>query len=350
MGAFSVPPSESNVYVQTTDKTVYSSHPPERRPVKHRYSLSEFTFDRVIGTGTFGHVFLAFHKPSSQWCAVKVLNKMHIVSLKQTVHIINERDILARIEHPFIVNLLGTANSPRDIYIVMEFVNGGELFTYLRRHRRFPVDTARYYAAQIVLALEHLHSHNIVYRDLKPENLLLDSNGNMKICDFGFAKVVEDRTFTVCGTPEYLAPEIIQSRGHNKGVDWWALGILIYEMIAGFAPFSSDNPYKTYRMILNDPLRFPPHFDPTTRDLIQRLLVHDRFRRLGCFRGGASDVKRHKFFRDIDWDKLINSELVAPIRPKPRHAGDASLFEIYPSSRMPNRDPTPDVDKLFEDW
>ncbi|KAL0227370.1 hypothetical protein P9112_014694 [Eukaryota sp. TZLM1-RC] len=327
-----------------------SSTQPEQEPLKHRFTLSEFDFHRIVGTGTFGSVYLALHKKSQQWCAVKVLNKMHIVQLKQTVHIMNERDILTKIQHPFIVNLLGTANSARDIYIIMEFVNGGELFTYLRRKRRFSVETARFYAAQIVLALEHLHSKNIVYRDLKPENLLLDSKGNLKICDFGFAKIVEDRTFTICGTPEYLAPEVIQNRGHGKGVDWWALGILLYEMMAGYAPFSSENPYKTYKMILNNPLQFPSHFDAITRDLIQRLLVHDRFRRLGCFRGGAADVKRHKFFREIDWGSLIRREVTAPIRPKPKHAGDPSLFEIYPADSSHNKEPTPEVLKIFEEW
>ncbi|KAL0211861.1 hypothetical protein RCL1_005487 [Eukaryota sp. TZLM3-RCL] len=143
-------------------------------PQNAKYSLSDFEWHRVIGTGTFGSVHLALHRPTQRWCAVKILNKMHIVNLKQTIHIVNEREILSRVQHPFIVNLFGTASTKRDIYLIMEFVNGGELFTYLRRQRRFSLEATRFYAAQIVLALETLHSHNIVYRDLKPEVCCFD--------------------------------------------------------------------------------------------------------------------------------------------------------------------------------
>lgn len=164
---------------------------------------------------------------------MKMLKKAEVVRLKQVEHINSEKEILAQINHPFLVNLYCTFQDDRNLYMLLEYVVGGELFSHLRRAGKFSNETTMIYAGEIVLALEYLHSLDIIYRDLKPENLLLDEEGHIRITDFGFAKKVEDRTWTLCGTPEYLAPEIIQSKGHGKAVDWWALGILIYEMLAG---------------------------------------------------------------------------------------------------------------------
>ena len=169
-----------------------------------------------------------------------MLCKIEVVRMRQVQHIVSEKNILARINFPFIVNLylgltrLCTFQDNRYVFLLEEYVIGGEMFSHLRRARRFTNEMTRFYAAEITLALEYLHNLNIIYRDLKPENLLLDHNGHIKIADFGFAKIVPDRTWTLCGTPEYLAPEIIQSRGHGRAVDWWALGILIFEMLAGY--------------------------------------------------------------------------------------------------------------------
>ncbi len=165
---------------------------------------------------------------------MKVLRKTDVVRLRQVEHVNAERFILARIRHPFIVDLYATFQDHLNIYMLLSYVPGGELFSHIRRAQRFSADVTRFYLAIIVLALRYLHSFNIIYRDLKPENLLLDTRGYLKIADFGFAKVVDDRTWTLCGTPEYLAPEIIQSDGHGKAVDWWACGILCYEMLVGY--------------------------------------------------------------------------------------------------------------------
>ena len=151
-----------------------------------------------------------------------------------------------------------------------------------------------FFSAEIVSAFSYLHSLSIVYRDLKPENILLDKEGHVIITDFGFAKTVCDRTWTLCGTPEYLAPEIIQSKGHNKGVDWWALGILIYEMLAGYPPFFDENPFVIYEKILAGNIKWPRLLDAAAKDLIEKLLVQDRTKRLGCMREGAVDVQNHK--------------------------------------------------------
>ena len=165
---------------------------------------------------------------------MKVLRKTDVVRLRQVEHVNAERFILARIRHPFIVDLYATFQDHLNIYMLLSYVPGGELFSHIRRAQRFSADVTRFYLAIIVLALRYLHSNNIIYRDLKPENLLLDTRGYLKLADFGFAKVVDDRTWTLCGTPEYLAPEIIQSDGHGKAVDWWACGILCYEMLVGY--------------------------------------------------------------------------------------------------------------------
>lgn len=189
-----------------------------------------------IGTGTFGRVLLVRLRQRERQThfAMKVLRKTDVVRLRQVEHVNAERFILARIRHPFIVDLYATFQDHLNIYMLLSYVPGGELFSHLRRAQRFSADVTRFYLAIIVLALRYLHSFNIIYRDLKPENLLLDTRGYLKIADFGFAKVVDDRTWTLCGTPEYLAPEIIQSDGHGKAVDWWACGILCYEMLVGY--------------------------------------------------------------------------------------------------------------------
>ncbi|KAL0237793.1 hypothetical protein GEMRC1_012267 [Eukaryota sp. GEM-RC1] len=288
---------------------------------------------------------------ANRFVAIKSMKKSHLVKLKQLSHVLNEKRILTSIHHPFIVNCLGTYQDPYLIHVVMEFVNGGELFLYLRKQKRFPLETSKFYAAQLVLALDHLHKHGICYRDLKPENLLLDSQGYLKICDFGFMKIVNDRTWTLCGTPEYLAPEIILHKGHNHSVDWWALGILIYEMLAGYPPYTGKTPYAIYESILSNKLSFPRHVDPVTRDLIKRLLTQDKSRRLGNLRNGVRDIMNHKFFRGIDWNAVITKTIPAPILPRVTGPGDDHLFENYgePEEDLETDLPA-EVQKFFEDF
>eukprot|EP00002_Diphylleia_rotans_P030790 TRINITY_DN6367_c0_g1_i2.p1 TRINITY_DN6367_c0_g1~~TRINITY_DN6367_c0_g1_i2.p1 ORF type:complete len:372 (+),score=50.54 TRINITY_DN6367_c0_g1_i2:46-1161(+) len=213
--------------------------------------LTDFELREVIGTGTFGRVQVCRCQKNANFYAMKIMKKLEVVRLKQVEHINTEKRILNQLRHPFIVTLYCSFQDDRSLYMLLEYINGGEIFSHLRRMGRFAPEAARFYSAQIVLILEYLHSLDIVYRDLKPENLLLDRQGYLKITDFGFAKVVIDRTWTLCGTPEYLAPEIIQSKGHGKGVDWWALGVLIYEMLVGYPPFFDDHPFGVYEKILS---------------------------------------------------------------------------------------------------
>ncbi|KAJ3077530.1 camp-dependent protein kinase catalytic subunit, partial [Quaeritorhiza haematococci] len=305
---------------------------------KRKFKLEDFAILRTLGTGSFGRVHLVRYKVDRRHYAMKVLRKTEIVKLRQVEHTINEKSILEQVgdDMPFLVHMLGTFQDSQNLYIIMEYVSGGELFSYLRRSGRFPNHVARFYAAQVVLAFEYLHSKDIIYRDLKPENLLLDSRGNLKITDFGFAKVVPDVTWTLCGTPDYLAPEIIQSKGYGRAVDWWALGVLIYEMLAGHPPFYDEDHFKLYEKILACKLRFPPHFDPYAKDLVKRLLSPDLSKRYGNLKGGCQDIKNHRWFTGMDWAKMkTGAEVPAPYIPKVAHEGDTSNFDVYPEDWEP---------------
>ena len=203
---------------------------------------------------------------------MKIMKKIEILKSKQADHIANEIKILAMMEHPFIITFDGFTQDDKYLYLALELINGGELFTYLRDVGNFPINQSRFYISQIVSIFEYLHSKNIIYRDLKPENILIHKSGYLKLTDFGFAKIVEGRTYTLCGTPEYLAPEIILNKGHGKPVDWWTCGILLYEMIAGIDPFSDDDPMMVYQKILKGKIRFPSGFDSNAKSLVKHLL------------------------------------------------------------------------------
>ncbi|KAJ3867391.1 cAMP dependent protein kinase [Lentinula novae-zelandiae] len=298
--------------------------------------LTDFEVRGTLGTGTFGRVLLVRHRsssndPSSQsHFALKVLRKTEIVRLRQVEHVNAERYILSRVHHPFIVDLFATFQDSLNVYMLMSYIPGGELFTHLRRAQRFTPDVTRFYLATIILALKYLHSYNIIYRDLKPENLLLDSRGYLRLTDFGFAKIVDDRTWTLCGTPEYLAPEIIQSDGHGKAADWWACGVLCYEMLVGYPPFYDESPYGIYEKILNGHIHWPRGMDPLSRSLVRAFLNPDRTQRLGNMIGGPQDILDHPWFRGVDWDALERREINAPIIPHTSSSDDTRHFLHLP--------------------
>eukprot|EP01119_Soliformovum_irregulare_P023851 TRINITY_DN841_c1_g1_i3.p1 TRINITY_DN841_c1_g1~~TRINITY_DN841_c1_g1_i3.p1 ORF type:complete len:331 (-),score=86.97 TRINITY_DN841_c1_g1_i3:392-1384(-) len=296
---------------------------------KTNFNFDDLEILQTLGTGTFGRVHLTRHKSDhNTYYALKILKKSEVVRLKQVEHVNSERVILYQMKNPFVVTLYQTFQTNGTISMLLDYICGGELFSHLRRAGRFTTEVSRFYAAEIVAALEYLHSLDIVYRDLKPENILLDSTGHVKVTDFGFAKKIVDRTWTLCGTPEYLAPEIIQSKGHGKAVDWWALGILIFEMIAGYPPFFDEHPFGIYEKILAGKIHFPSHFDASAKDLVKKLLTADRTRRLGNLKNGAEDIKTHKFFKPLDWDDVYHCRLSPPIVPEISHAGDTQNFEV----------------------
>ncbi|KAF2497548.1 Pkinase-domain-containing protein [Lophium mytilinum] len=306
--------------------------PQVARTTKGKYTLTDFTIQRTLGTGSFGRVHLVQSKHNQRFYAVKVLKKAQVVKMKQVEHTNDERRMLQQVKHPFLITLWGTFQDSKNLYMVMDFVEGGELFSLLRKSQRFPNPVAKFYAAEVTLALDYLHGMNIIYRDLKPENLLLDRHGHLKITDFGFAKEVPDITWTLCGTPDYLAPEVVASKGYNKSVDWWSLGILIFEMLSGFTPFwDAGSPMKIYENILKGKVKYPPYIHPDAQDLLQQLITPDLTKRLGNLHGGSREVMQHPWFAEVTWERLSKKDIDAPYVPPVRAGvGDSSQFDKYP--------------------
>ncbi|XP_044792655.1 cAMP-dependent protein kinase catalytic subunit PRKX isoform X6 [Bubalus bubalis] len=263
---------------------------PEPEPLAYR--PDDFHMRATVGTGTFGRVQLVQEKTSKHFFALKVMTIPDIIRLKQEQHVHNEKSVLKEVNHPFLVKLFWTGHDDRFLYMLMEFVPGGELFSYLRNRGRFSSNTGLFYAAEIVCAIEYLHSRDIVYRDLKPENILLDRDGHVKLTDFGFAKKLVDK----------------------------------------FPPFFDDNAFGIYQKILAGKIDFPRHLEFSVKDLIRKLLVTDRTRRLGNMKNGAEDVKQHRWFRVVDWGAVPERKLKPPIVPKLCSEDDTSNFEAYPEN------------------
>lgn len=304
--------------------------------------FGDLIYVATLGRGSFGHVTLVKHKTTGTTYALKAVSKAQIVETAQEEHIMSEKKIMATVHHPFFVNLVTTFNSKNRLFLLLEPSLGGELFTVLRKHRFFHENTAKFYAAHIVLGFECMHNKNYVYRDLKPENLLLGVDGYLKITDFGFAKKIRGRCWTLCGTPEYLAPEIVSNKGHGMGVDWWTLGILIYEMLASFTPFYHDDFMKMYAKIAKGRFKCPSHLTKHAREIIKDFLQTVPTKRLGVVKGGSKLIKKHKWFSGFQWDLLLAKELPAPIIPSVRNPFDTSNFDpvedAEPVEEYDNRD------------
>ena len=266
---------DSTIAAVDADLAIMSPKAPEF-PEGTVLQLGDFLMGVTLGLGSFGRVRLAQYRATGKYYAIKMMNKAAVLQMKQLDHIRSEKNILIQVAYPFVVNMYGTFTDETTIYMVFEYVCGGEFFTLLRNEDKLPNDQARFYATEIALTLSFLHNLKIVYRDLKPENLLIDKDGHLKITDFGFAKEVEDRTFTLCGTPDYIAPEIIRNKGHNKGADWWAFGVLLFEMLAGYPPFYDESGgFGTYKKILKGVVEYPDDITPEAVDLMSKLLVAD---------------------------------------------------------------------------
>ncbi|XP_066586208.1 cAMP-dependent protein kinase catalytic subunit 1-like [Prorops nasuta] len=292
-------------------------------------SLDDFECFPTVGTGAFGRVSLVKNKKNSEYYAMKILDKEEIVKLKQVPHTMNEIKLLLSMNFPLVVYLEYYFADFSYIYMVLPFISGGEMFTHLRRMGKFDDELARFYAAQVTLALEYMHHCTIVYRDLKPENILIDKDGYLKLTDFGFGKMVDGRTWTLCGTPEYLAPEVILSKGYGSAVDWWSFGVLVYEMNAGYPPFYAQNHMKIYEKIVAGKFKFAQHFSETLKDFIKNLLQVDLTRRYGNLKDGTNDIKNHPYFQSTDFLQIYKKEVKPTFVPHSGEPGDASNFDIY---------------------
>ncbi|EJS43528.1 sch9p [Saccharomyces arboricola H-6] len=299
---------------------------------KRHYGPQDFEVLRLLGKGTFGQVYQVKKKDTQRIYAMKVLSKKVIVKKNEIAHTIGERNILvttASKSSPFIVGLKFSFQTPTDLYLVTDYMSGGELFWHLQKEGRFSEDRAKFYIAELVLALEHLHDNDIVYRDLKPENILLDANGNIALCDFGLSKAdLKDRTNTFCGTTEYLAPELLlDETGYTKMVDFWSLGVLIFEMCCGWSPFFAENNQKMYQKIAFGKVKFPRDvLSQEGRSFVKGLLNRNPKHRLGAIDDGR-ELRAHPFFADIDWEALKRKKIPPPFKPHLVSETDTSNFD-----------------------
>ncbi|KAK5097983.1 Serine/threonine-protein kinase [Lithohypha guttulata] len=301
---------------------------------KKQFGPNDFQILKLVGKGTFGQVYQVRKKDTGRIYAMKVLSKKVIIQKKEVAHTLGERNILVRTattDSPFIVGLKFSFQTPQDLYLVTDFMSGGELFWHLQKEGRFKEDRAKFYIAELILALKHLHQHDIVYRDLKPENILLDANGHIALCDFGLSKAnltKNDTTNTFCGTTEYLAPEVLlDEAGYTKMVDFWSLGVLVFEMCCGWSPFYAEDTQQMYKNIAFGKVRFPRDALSTEgRNFVKGLLNRNPKHRLGANRD-ADELIEHPFFADVDWTALGKKNLVPPFKPKLTSLADTSHFD-----------------------
>ncbi|KAI5067487.1 hypothetical protein GOP47_0018015 [Adiantum capillus-veneris] len=313
-----------------------------------RVGPADFTLLKVVGQGAFGKVFQVQHIYTKEILAMKVMRKEEIMEKNQGDYMKAERNILTKIIHPFIVQLRYSFQTKSKLYLILDFINGGHLFFQLYRQGTFSEDLARVYTAEIVSAVSHLHNNGIIHRDLKPENILLDAEGHVKLTDFGLAKEVEEyaQTNSLCGTVEYMAPEILLAKGHGKAADWWSIGILLYEMLIGQPPFTQRNRQKLQEKIVKDRIKLPHYLSSEAHSLLKGLLQKDPIKRLGSGTNRSDEIKQHKWFKCINWNKLEARAIQPKFRPEVNGIDCIANFDekwtILPAQDSPASTPKAD--------
>ncbi|XP_040298230.1 RAC-beta serine/threonine-protein kinase [Bufo bufo] len=295
-----------------------------------KVTMNDFDYLKLLGKGTFGKVILVREKATGRYYAMKILRKDVIIAKDEVAHTVTESRVLQNTRHPFLTALKYAFQTSDRLCFVMEYANGGELFFHLSRERVFTEDRARFYGAEIVSALEYLHSRNVVYRDIKLENLMLDKDGHVKITDFGLCKegITDGATMrTFCGTPEYLAPEVLEDNDYGRAVDWWGLGVVMYEMMCGRLPFYNQDHERLFELILMEEIRFPRTLSPEAKSLLSGLLKKDPKQRLGGGPTDAQEVKDHRFFASINWQDVNQRKLTPPFKPQVTSEIDTRYFD-----------------------
>lgn len=281
-----------------------------------RDSLEQFEIDDFIGEGCSAKVYRVHYKSDCRKApyALKVLNTKKFICNKQQQHLDSEIDILKQVRHPFVITMIDTFRKSNYQCMLFEYISGGDLHDRITQNQKLDLVDARFYLAQILLALQYLHSQDIVYRDLKPENVLVDKQGFVKLADFGFSKILKNnsRTYTMCGTPEYLSPEFLSKKteGYGRSVDWWAFGVLTYELLVGETPFLANTPFEIYKKIIKGTMTYPKHVDAASKDLINGLLNSNLENRLGCCKG--VELRNHPFFENICFQELAKRNVKPP--------------------------------------
>ena len=290
-------------------------------------TLEDFSPLKVLGRGSFGKVVLVRLEKTKKLYAMKILKKELVIKRKQVNHTMTERSLLEKLNHPFIVKLFYAFQDKTKLYFITEFMQGGELFFHLRRNPQYKEKSVKFYMSEILLAIDYMHKNNFIYRDLKPENILIDKYGHIKLTDFGLSKLLdeeEQKTYTLCGTAEYLAPEIIFEKGYDKTCDWFSFGVVLFEMLCGIHPFKQKkgkfNP-QIYKM----KIQIPENISKCAKDLIEKLLNSNPRERIGY--NGSEEIMNHEFFKDIDFDKVIIKQYKPPFIPKLDSEGDLRYFD-----------------------
>ncbi|XP_073871835.1 ribosomal protein S6 kinase alpha-1 isoform X6 [Macaca fascicularis] len=305
---------------------------------------SHFELLKVLGQGSFGKVFLVrkvTRPDSGHLYAMKVLKKATL-KVRDRVRTKMERDILADVNHPFVVKLHYAFQTEGKLYLILDFLRGGDLFTRLSKEVMFTEEDVKFYLAELALGLDHLHSLGIIYRDLKPENILLDEEGHIKLTDFGLSKEAidhEKKAYSFCGTVEYMAPEVVNRQGHSHSADWWSYGVLMFEMLTGSLPFQGKDRKETMTLILKAKLGMPQFLSTEAQSLLRALFKRNPANRLGSGPDGAEEIKRHVFYSTIDWNKLYRREIKPPFKPAVAQPDDTFYFDTEFTSRTPNDSP-----------
>ena len=291
------------------------------------FSRKDFKEIKLIGKGSFGKVFLVRFKKNNKLYAMKVLNKSLLREKNQESNIKTERDLMVQINCPFIVSIKFAFQNDSKLFLVQEFLQGGDLFFHIHTHQKFSNEKVKFYIVELVLAIECLHKNNMLYRDLKPENILIGKDGHIKLTDFGLSKIIStfDKTYTICGTLQYLAPEILGGEGYNESVDWWSLGCIMFEMLTGRLPFKFKKDLNLD--IYKKKIRFPAYVDDKAKDLISKLLDYNQKKRLGSGDNGWEQVKGHPYFDGVDWDEALAKKIKPPFIPKLENEFDLKYFE-----------------------